>query len=94
MDCSCGGYSGDYEMPEIFEEAIRKANKTHECCECGEDILSGKKYKYVRGLWGGNFSTYKTCIGCSRLRDAIDGYPYGSLNDIVWDCFGTIIIGD
>ena len=93
MDCTCS-CNDNWEGPELVVEHYPKARKPHKCCECERTIQPGERYEYVRGLWDGEFETYKTCLGCFRLRDDIcSGYIYGELAEVVWDCFGLEIGG-
>lgn len=97
MDCACSCYvdHGVDHGPALFSECIRKARKPHVCCECKRVIRPGEKYEDVKGLWDEGFESYKTCLGCSRLRDSICyGFYYGELDSVVWDCFGVSIIGE
>jgi len=54
--------------PEFYRERIHIARKWHRCCECGSIIDPGEKYFYVTGLWDGDFSTYKTCEICQKIK--------------------------
>lgn len=82
MDCACI-YVDDYDGPELLEEDIRKARKQHKCYECGRVIKIGEEYERTRGLWEGDWSTYKTCQDCKSLRTAFfcNGYIYGQVTD-------------
>lgn len=55
--------------PDIMWEKIRKAKKQHECCECRESIRVDERYERITGVWDGEFSTFKTCMPCARLRE-------------------------
>jgi hypothetical protein len=61
----------DCEMPEVFTLTKRKAKKRHRCCECRGWIEIGEKYEYTSGIWDGEPSDYKTCLGCAELRDEL-----------------------
>jgi hypothetical protein len=92
MDCQCS-CSDDGEFGTLLEDSFRVARKEHKCCECNRDIKIGEEYEYIHGLWDGEFNTFKTCLGCQRLRDDIcSSYLYGELHQVVWDCFGADII--
>lgn len=67
-----------YDRPSVITDQIRKARKKHRCCECYNDITPGDTYEYVRGLWDGYWSTYKTCMECRELRHTLAGYGDGS----------------
>lgn len=62
-DCSC-----DYDPPEFYRMAIRRARKPHKCEECNGPILPGDAYEYASGKWEGYFSTFFTCEACRDLR--------------------------
>ena len=66
--CSCV-YVGDYDQPSFSKQIIRKAFKTHKCCECGRIIPIGEKYEVISGAWEGRFGTYKTCSDCLSIRE-------------------------
>lgn len=59
------------EYPEVYEEYDVTARKTHRCCECDGQILKGETYRMIKGLWDGNWRTYKTCPECHTLRNAV-----------------------
>ena len=66
-------------MPDGFIQKVRKARKTHTCCECGRDITPGELYTYERGIWEDGPESYKTCNDCVSLRHLIDDFVYGCL---------------
>lgn len=57
--------------PEVMTEEIRKARKAHRCCECGGKIAPSDTYEYVKGLWDGDWSEFKTCEKCADLRSSL-----------------------
>ena len=59
------------DHPAIYEETTRKAAKAHRCCECRRTIEKGDAYHEVRGLWDGQWGTYRTCARCERVRNAL-----------------------
>ena len=59
------------EGPSVFDEQWRVARKRHRCCECGDYILTGMEYQYIRGMWDGMWDSYKTCALCADLRDSL-----------------------
>jgi len=88
-DCTCScNYDGD--SPELFSEKIVTARKKYRCFECGGIIKPGDKYEYVKGKWDGDFSSYKTCILCARIRDDLCqcGFIYGELRNQIWNDLG------
>ena len=80
MDCYC-----DFDGPEVFTEKIRTARKAHRCCECHESIEPGESYEWVKGLWDGQWFTFKTCQCCQedrqRMSDADVCWTYGGLQE-------------
>jgi hypothetical protein len=81
--CSCVYVPCDYDEARMFHRKIVKANKTHECCECHEDIKPGERYELVRGLWEDSWETYKTCLPCKRIRD--DMFCEGFYYTMMWE---------
>jgi hypothetical protein len=56
-------------MPAFCGTKHVTARKQHQCCECRGFIEAGDIYEKVAGLWGGQFSTFKTCTKCQSARD-------------------------
>lgn len=56
------------DMPSCFGEEIRKARKSHKCCECRGQIKAGECYTYSHGVWDGAGQSFKTCSDCESLR--------------------------
>lgn len=80
MNCQIGADEDNYDPAEIFDEEIRTARKEYKCCECNSVIQKGQKYQYVHGMWGGEWSTFKTCIPCATIRKQIFcSWTYGYL---------------
>ena len=92
MECDCS--VGYYENPEISRITFPIAKKKHTCCECSGDILPGKKYENVRGLWDGEFETFKTCLACSSIRGEYcsHGFVYGELKMVIDECLGVDLV--
>lgn len=61
----------DYDPPQAFRRSMRCARKAHRCCECGREIRPGAMYEYASGVWDGEPSAYKTCIGCATARNIL-----------------------
>lgn len=84
MTCTC-----DYDgMPDVFDERMVVARKKHRCCECYTDINPGDVYERIKGLWDGEWSTYKTCERCSDLRNSIAAVScpeYSGLRDAYFE---------
>lgn len=73
----------DGEMPEFCHDSTPRAKKEYKCCECGRTISIGEKYGKARGVWNGEFQTFKTCEHCLIARDWIQdecgSFIYGML---------------
>ncbi len=67
----------DNELPNLFHEA----RKEHQCTECRRAIPVGEMYERVRGVWGGEPHTFKTCVRCLALRD----YVSARVPEFVWN---------
>jgi len=83
MECACtidtyfeGGSAS------FCSEKIVTARKKHKCCECYRTINAGEKYEKVAGVWGGDFSTYKTCIDCVSVRNEF--FNGGYIFENIW----------
>lgn len=55
----------------FYNKKIRNANKEHMCGECGDPIKKGDNYEYVSGMWEGYLDSFKTCIDCVSIREAL-----------------------
>ena len=54
--------------PSVSWESHPIARKIHTCCECGSRIDPGEKYWLFKGVWEGEFLTFKTCEICENIR--------------------------
>lgn len=79
MCCPLSG-SGD-DSASFYEANMRRARKVHACEECNGPIGVGDEHEYVKGLWDGQWSTFRTCLSCKEIRDhfACDGFMFGQL---------------
>jgi len=77
-------------LPDVYHEEMRKARKEHTCCECDRTIEPGESYHHVTGKWEDEWSTFKTCLGCSRIRDHFCrfGAEFGNLPAQIEECVG------
>jgi len=95
MYCDC---SIDVDYPaSVYTEKVIKARKEHVCGECRETIKKGEKYERVKGLWDGYWGTFNTCVPCMRIRNHYcpNGFEFGSLVEIIYDCLGyNYLTGD
>lgn len=80
----------DHEEPVVFCGSIVTARKPHVCTECYETIRPGDQYERADGLWGGEWSHFKTCWFCQRVREDFfpDGFLFGELVRSFQECQG------
>lgn len=96
MTCSvCIDIYDDGFPPAVFCAHDRIARKAHRCDECYRDIEPTEQYREERGLWDGEWSTWRTCADCISVRDAMTcHYEYGALwvnvADFVIDVRGDV----
>lgn len=88
--CSCNDWG---DPPEFYHATIRKARKTHHCCECGAEIAPGERYQHVSRMWDGFIDTFKTCLLCSRIRRDYCA-PLGGLREVLWDLLEVDYLGE
>lgn len=71
----------DGEAAKVFASKTVKAAKEHHCTECRETIAKGSSHEYAKGLWDGEWSTYRTCLSCVEIRThfGCNGWIYGQL---------------
>lgn len=77
----CIGHDND-DPAEFCEVEIRKARKSHKCCECGREIEPGESYEHVRGKWYGEIDSFDTCLLCVEIRTVFscgESWQYQSL---------------
>lgn len=65
----CCPLDGGEEGPTCFRKVVRRAKKSHNCCECREVIPAGAQYEYCSGIWDTRPSSYKTCLSCVEIRN-------------------------
>ena len=86
-DCSCD----DFDSDRCASLVIRKARKTHECCECQKPIRPGQQYEDATGIDSeGEPYRYRTCLPCKRIREHYcpSGWLWGCLAETLMDCIG------
>lgn len=59
----------DAEAPSCMWETHHVARKAHLCCECHSVISTGEKHQLIKGVWDGEFGTYRTCEICEAVRN-------------------------
>ena len=60
------------EVLDAYQHEIRKARKTHLCCECYGKIQPGELYHLHKGVLDGEWEQYKICSDCQELREEIE----------------------
>ncbi len=50
---------------------VVRGKRDYRCCECRDPIPKGTEHEAYGGLWDGIFETYRTCIACRDLREAL-----------------------
>lgn len=56
----------DLEPCEVWQEAIQRAKKPHQCDTCGRPIPAGIRYAKVFMVFEGEPGTEKACLPCWR----------------------------
>jgi hypothetical protein len=86
----------DFDPPEAYQEALRRARKEHKCCSCWEPIRIGDQYLHISGVWDGRPDSYKWCLDCRELANAAPGgdssYPLRSMRDHVIDQMAAAVL--
>jgi hypothetical protein len=84
------------DMVTLLTDKTVQARKKHRCCECGAEILPGKKYHYEAGVNGDGFQAFKTCLGCKEIRDRLMscGWIWGELWEHVMEFADGLGAGD
>lgn len=85
----------DYDGPSVFTETVVRGRKEHRCVECKRVMPKGEEHEMCKGVWDGEWSTYRTCLPCRDLRNRISAikhkeygdacYVYGDLAEDVTD---------
>jgi hypothetical protein len=60
--------SCDYDAAEVYHVKTVRAAKPHKCCECHGAIRVGEPHELAKGLWSGDWSSFRTCPDCVHLR--------------------------
>ena len=55
----------------VQSERFPRARKVHLCCACGESIRVGDKYAYSVAIGQEGFDSYKHCLRCYTMLEAI-----------------------
>lgn len=71
--------------PKFYNCRTVKGRKEHKCDECLRAIEKGELHEYAKGLWEGEFSTFRTCMTCRDMvkEISLQCYCHGQLMDEV-----------
>ncbi len=67
------------DEPSAIRRVTRRARKEHRCCEGAHRIAPGELYSYVSGVWDGRGNSFKQCLTCAALFEALGDAAQ-------WDC--------
>lgn len=70
--------------PSAWSERYRVARKEHHCCACRETIRVGDRYHYASGVWDGSGGSFKHCLRCWAMLEALEGKIEGAV--LTLDC--------
>ena len=89
IECDCS-YSEDWGEQRLYSAVHRKARKEHKCCECGDPIVPGEPYEYVKAMDGNLWWDCKTCLPCVRIRwrYCSGGWLHEGLAEQIHECIG------
>ena len=86
MECAfeCS-FEYDGNGPQGGKKGLRKARKSHKCCECRGEIKPGEQYRYESGIWDGEPASFKICLDCLDLRNEFcgQGFTYGEVHNMI-----------
>ncbi len=78
------------EGPTVTWQSTPIARIEHKCCECGSVISKGEKYHLDKGVWEGDFRTFKTCEICEKVRSAALSGDYDCIcYEQLWETVGV-----
>lgn len=85
MSCDVGD-----EYPDVSREKLQRAQKEHRCCACKETIRRGDIYRYVMIIFEGEPESWKYCLRCAAMFDAVNrALPGDQAPDPNLDCGHT-----
>ena len=96
FECDCSAVGAGDEN-EFHQDEWRTARREHRCCECHRTIEPGEYYERVTLRSEGEFSRFKTCLGCYRIRMRWmpGGWWYGCVAESIAECIGfNYVTGD
>jgi hypothetical protein len=59
------------DLPDVYVEDNRRARLPHDCSACELPIRPGDEYTAIRGLWDGRWGSFKLCIRCKKIYEAL-----------------------
>ena len=80
------------EICNLLSRTRPKARKEHKCIECGCIISIGEIYEKDATIYEHNFTTYRTCLLCIKIRENLFqcNWYYGNM----WQDIHEIYCGD
>ncbi len=79
------------EVCEILSSRTLKANKEHRCGECRCVIRPGESYRAENTVFEKEFTVYKTCLTCFRIRESL--FSCGHYWGQVWEAIHETYCG-
>ena len=88
--CDCSISISDDDQADVYCSRDVRARKQHRCVECQCIIQPGETYERTAMLYDGQWDTYRTCLGCRRLREAFcsHGWLFGGVAEQIEECVG------
>lgn len=89
-DGAVGEITVDCIRPSLYRERWPVSRKAHRCSECRMIIPLGVRYRYIVGVWDGDFTTFRQCPTCAALFDMAYHFyngdvAFGELDTLVDD---------
>lgn len=75
--------------PSFSREAAVRARLVHECVECRRLIPKGALHRVDKGVWDGEWRTFRTCLLCYDIRCSLFscGWAYGRMWDDIHETY-------
>ena len=79
----------DDDGPTYHKSRTAKARKPWRCCECHGAISVGERYECDENVYDGEWSTFRTCLTCARIRESLckGGFVYGMLWESIIEAY-------
>jgi hypothetical protein len=65
----CCPLSNDGDSITVLFDGIIAGRKEYACTECRMPIAKGTRHELIKGMWEGDFCSYRTCLRCVEIRD-------------------------